>query len=207
MSSIPRIDLIMHRDRGLTDREKDAFERLLNRRIKHEPVAYITGIKEFFGRPFKVNGHVLIPRPETEILVEQAVSLAPVGARILEIGVGSGALIVSVLCERDDLKGFGNDISLPSLAIARENARIHGVSDRLALFTGNALESIGISWPMIIANPPYVALHDMGTLEDDVRLYEPQTALFGGNDGLDIVKGSSIRWAKDWPNRACSSWR
>jgi len=186
---IRRIDLIIERHRRLTRGEADEFALLLDRRARKEPVAYITGVKEFFGREFKVNPAVLIPRPETEILVEQAVTLAPQGGRVLEVGVGSGAVIISVLCERQDLRGFGNDLSRAALRTAGDNALMHGVSGRLGLFRGDTLESSAARWPLIIANPPYVAMDDMGILEDDVRLYEPPSALFGGKDGLDIVKG------------------
>jgi release factor glutamine methyltransferase len=186
--NIRRIDLIIHRDRMLTDEEMDDFSDLMERRISHEPVAYITGIKEFFGLPFMVNPHVLIPRPETEILVEQSIALAPKGATVFEIGVGSGAVIISILSERQDLKGAGNDISIPALVTARANAATHGVSGRLGLFAGNVMEANGSAWPMIIANPPYIRVGEMNSLDDDVRLYEPAKALFGGKDGLDIVK-------------------
>jgi release factor glutamine methyltransferase len=186
--NIRRIDLIIHRDRMLTDEEMDDFSDLIERRISREPVAYITGVKEFFGMPFMVNPHVLIPRPETEILVEQTITLAPKGATVFEMGVGCGAVIISILCEREDLKGVGNDISFPALITTRVNAGTHGVSGRLRLFAGNVLSAIGGFWPMIIANPPYIRLGEMNSLDDDVRLYEPGTALFGGKDGLDIVK-------------------
>jgi release factor glutamine methyltransferase len=186
--NIRRIDLIIHRDRRLTDEEMDAFSDLIERRISHEPVAYITGIKEFFKMPFMVNPHVLIPRPETEILVEQTIALAQKGAMVFEIGVGSGAVIISILKERQDLKGVGNDISIPALATTRVNADAHGVSNRLRLFAGNVLSATGGPWPMIIANPPYICVDEMDSLDVDVRLYEPAKALFGGKDGLDIVK-------------------
>jgi release factor glutamine methyltransferase len=186
--NIRRIDLIIHRDRRLTDEELDAFSDLIERRISYEPVAYITGVKEFFGMPFMVNPDVLIPRPETEILVEQSIALAPKGATVFEIGVGSGAVIISILCEREDLKAVGNDISIPALMTTRVNAGTQGVSHRLGLFAGNVMDGIGGAWPMIIANPPYIRLDEVDGLDDDVRLYEPAKALFGGKDGLDIVK-------------------
>jgi release factor glutamine methyltransferase len=186
--NIKRIDLIIHRDRMLTVEEMDDFSDLMERRISHEPVAYITGIKEFFGLPFMVNPHVLIPRPETEILVEQTIALAPKSATVFEIGVGSGAVIISILSERQDLGGVGNDISIPALITARVNAATHSVSDRLRLFAGNVMEAMGSSWPMIIANPPYIRMDEMNSLDDDVSLYEPAKALFGGKDGLDIVR-------------------
>ncbi len=185
---IRRVDLIIHRERMLTDEEMDDYSDLIERRISHEPVAYITGIKEFFGLPFMVNPHVLIPRPETEILVEQTIALAQKGTTIFEIGVGSGAVIISILSQRQDLKGVGNDISIPALVTTRVNASTHGVAERLGLFAGNVTEALGGSWPMIIANPPYVRMDEMNSLDDDVRLYEPAKALFGGKDGLDIVK-------------------
>jgi release factor glutamine methyltransferase len=186
--NIRRIDLIIHRDRMLTDEEMDTFGDLIERRISHEPVAYITGIKEFFGMPFMVNPHVLIPRPETEILVEQAIALAPKDATVFEIGVGSGAVIISILSEREDLKGVGNDISIPALATTRANATTHGVSGRLGLFAGNVMEGLGGFLPIILANPPYIRLDETDNMDDDVRLHEPPVALFGGKDGLDIVK-------------------
>jgi release factor glutamine methyltransferase len=186
--SIRRIDLIIDRGRMLTDEEMDAFSELIERRISREPVAYITGVKEFFGMPFMVNPHVLIPRPETEILAELSIELAPKEATIFEMGVGSGAVIISILSERQDLKGVGNDISIPALITTRINAATHGVSGRLHLFAGNVLEALGGLWPMIIANPPYISLVEAESLDDDVRLHEPPWALFGGKDGLDIVK-------------------
>jgi release factor glutamine methyltransferase len=183
-----RIDLIIERDRLLDPGEIDTFHTMIERRLKREPVAYIIGYKEFFGRQFKVNPDVLIPRPETEILVEQVTALAPAGASVFEIGVGSGALIISILCERQDLLGFGNDISIPALATARANADAHDVSARLRLFAGNVLKGIRTSWQLICANPPYIPMDDAGSLDDDVRAYEPAQALFGGKDGLDVVK-------------------
>jgi release factor glutamine methyltransferase len=185
---LSRIELIIHRQRPVTGSEMDTFRALLERRIKREPIAYIVGEKEFFGRPFRVTPQVLIPRPETEAMVEYAVAAAPKGSRVLEIGVGSGAVIVSLLCERPDLEGYGNDISFDAIRVARDNARFHGVKDRLRLYTGDGLKGVHATFPLILANPPYVALSEQGRLEDDVRLFEPPTALFGGKDGLDIVK-------------------
>lgn len=185
---LSRLDLIIHRDRDVGDQELQAFERLLERRLAREPIAYILGEKEFYGRTFKVSPHVLIPRPETEIIVDQALILAPAGARVLELGVGSGAVIVSLLCERNDLKGFGSDISVEAVRITRENAASHDVSPRLHLFAGDLFQGLEGAFPLILINPPYVALSEQESLEDDVALFEPGQALFGGKDGLDIVK-------------------
>jgi release factor glutamine methyltransferase len=183
-----RIDLIIHRDRRLTEEEMASFGSLISRRERREPVAYITGEKEFYSRSFQVNRHVLIPRPETEILVEQALERAPRGATVFEIGVGSGAVICSILAERSDLRGIGNDISIDALGTARTNASDHGVSGRLKLFAGHTFEGLRGQMQVIVANPPYISEGDAFALDEEVRLHEPARALFGGKDGLDIVK-------------------
>jgi release factor glutamine methyltransferase len=185
---ISRLDLVIQRDRNVSEQELEAFERLLERRLTREPVAYLLGEKEFYGRSFRVSPHVLIPRPETEIIVDQGLILAPANARVLEIGVGSGAVILSLLCERSDLVGFGTDISVEAVRLTKENAMIHGVSLRLHLYAGDLFHGLESTFPLILINPPYVALSEQEALEDDVALFEPGRALFGGKDGLDIVK-------------------
>ncbi|HOS96385.1 MAG TPA: methyltransferase, partial [Deltaproteobacteria bacterium] len=120
--------------------------------------------------------------------VEQALSLAPSGAAIFEVGVGSGALICSILAERDDLHGAGNDICIRALRVARDNARCLGVSGRLLLFAGRGCRGLGGGFQVIVANPPYIPDAHEDLLDDDVRLYEPRRALFGGKEGLDIVQ-------------------
>jgi len=185
---ISRLDLIIQRDREVSDQELESFKKLLERRLTREPVAYILGEKEFYGRAFKVSSHVLIPRPETEIIVDQALILAPANACVLEIGVGSGAVIISLLCERNDLVGFGSDISIESVRITRENAAAHDISARLHLYAGDLFQAQEKTFPLILINPPYIALSEQEALEDDVALFEPGRALFGGKDGLDIVK-------------------
>jgi release factor glutamine methyltransferase len=183
-----RVEIVVQRERPLSDAETAAYEALVARRALREPVAYIVGAREFFGRRFTVTPDVLIPRPETEILVEQALSLAPPGAAVFEIGVGSGALICSILAERDDLHGAGNDICIRALCVARDNARTLGVSERLLLFAGRGCGGLRGGFQVIVANPPYIPDAHEALLEDDVRLYEPRRALFGGKDGLDIVQ-------------------
>jgi release factor glutamine methyltransferase len=185
---ISRIDIIIQRDRSISDQDFEEFQCLLERRLKREPIAYILGEKEFYGRVFRVNPHVLIPRPETEIIVDEAITAAPKDSKVLEIGVGSGAVIISLLCERPDIEGYGNDISFEALNVTRDNARFHEVSDRLRLYAGDGLKGFKTTFPLILANPPYVALSDQESLETDIALFEPSRALFGGKDGLDIVK-------------------
>jgi release factor glutamine methyltransferase len=186
--NIKRIDLYLDMDRPLIEDELGAYRHLLKRRADREPVAYILGEKEFYSRTFLVNKHVLVPRPETEALVEQAIQYAPAGGRILEVGVGSGAVIISVLAERKDLVGFGNEISRNALGVAKENVLLHGVSMRMHLFAGNAFSPLKGQFPLILMNPPYIAAGEAGDLQEEVLRFEPHSALFGGNDGLDIIK-------------------
>jgi release factor glutamine methyltransferase len=183
-----RIHLYMDMDRPLVSRELKAFRLLLKRRKGREPISYILGQKEFFGRPFIVDKGILIPRPETEILVEEAIALAPRDAAVLEIGVGSGAVVVSILLERPDIEAIGCDISKPAVLTTKENARTYGVANRLSLFVGDLFSPISSKFSVIVANPPYIALKDAPFIEDNVIKYEAKEALFAGHDGLDIIK-------------------
>lgn len=183
-----RLHLYLDMDRPLSDEELASYRVLLKRRAEKEPIAYILGRKEFYSHDFIVNRDVLIPRPETEILVEKAIEIAPKDSAVFEIGVGSGAVIISILLERPDLIGYGNDVDKAALATAGENARLHGVSDRLHLFAGDVCKALSMQFHTIVVNPPYIAESQKGSLKGDVCLYEPECALFAGNDGLDIIK-------------------
>ena len=183
-----RIQLYLDMDRPLSPDELAAYRVLLKRRSGREPVAYILGSKEFYSHTFLVNPGVLIPRGETEILVEKAIELAPSDSAVFELGVGSGAGIISILLSRPDLAGFGNDTSRKALATARENARLHGVSPRLHLYLGADFHALSGEFSTIVANPPYIALADAGRLQEDVVRFEPKEALFAGNDGLDVIR-------------------
>lgn len=183
-----RISLYLDMERPLVDAELAAYRVLLKRRAEKEPIAYILGHKEFYSHDFAVNRHVLIPRPDTELLVERAVELAPEGSEIFEIGVGSGAVIISILLERPDLTGYGNDISLDAIHIARGNAGRLGVSERLHLFAGDTCKGLRKRFSTAVVNPPYIAETQKCSIKDDVLLYEPVRALFAGNEGLDIIQ-------------------
>jgi release factor glutamine methyltransferase len=191
-----RMQLYLDMDRPLQESELASYRVLLKRRSEREPVAYILGHREFYSHDFIVNKDVLIPRPESELLVEKAVEIAPQGSEIFEIGVGSGAVIISILLERPDLTGYGNDISGEALAVARENARLLGVEERLHLEKGDLFAGVKKRFSTIVVNPPYIALNDKHLLEDDVLKHEPAGALFAGNDGLDIIR-KIIRHASD----------
>jgi release factor glutamine methyltransferase len=183
-----RTVLYKDRDQALAPQVYAGYRGLIERRAQGEPVAYIVGEKEFYGLAFKVNPCVLIPRPETEILVDQAIALAPKGLPVLEIGVGSGAVLIAILAHRPDLQGIGVDISQDAVRLAKENAILHRVARRISFIVGDALNAIAGKFHLIVMNPPYIGCRDAVDLKRDVMHYEPEIALFSGNDGLDVIR-------------------
>lgn len=179
--------------RGHTPMRRPArghFAALIQRRARGEPVAYILGQRAFYGREFRVDRRVLIPRPETEELVDRALDTlegrpAP---RIADIGTGSGAIGVTLAAERPDVRVVATDISSEALSVARDNARRHGVDDQMSFLQGSLLEPLEGPPPfdLIAANLPYVGTDESPQLAPDVRDYEPHVALFAGRDGLDL---------------------
>ena len=164
---------------------------LLERRLAGEPIQHITGEAEFFGLPFRVTRDVLIPRPETEHLVEKAIALAtPCPApRIVDVGTGSGVIAVTLAQALPNGEVSAIDISPAALDIARENARLNGVADRVRFLQGDLLEPVlGESFDFVVSNPPYVPEADRPTLSVEVRDFEPALAIFAGKDGLDIYR-------------------
>jgi release factor glutamine methyltransferase len=168
-----------------------ALERLVERRIAHEPLAYITGHREFFGRDFHVAPGVLIPRPETEILVEETLEFVkhrfpdrdPI---VAEVGTGSGAIAISLASELPEARIYATDISPRALEIAAFNCERHGV--RVQFLEGDLLSPIPEPVNIIIANLPYVRDEEIGELSDEVKVYEPTIALAGGPEGLDQLR-------------------
>jgi release factor glutamine methyltransferase len=173
---------------GIGPAEERAFRRLLERRVRREPVAYILGHREFRGRDFAVTPDVLIPRPETELLVERALELATGSGVAVDVGTGSGCVAVTLAAERPGLRVYATDTSPAALALARRNARRHGVEDRIALLPGSLLAPVPERATLALANLPYVPSGEIATLEPDVRAWEPRAALDGGEDGLDLVR-------------------
>ena len=172
----------------------DAFDALIRRRALREPVAYITGVREFYGREFRVTPAVLIPRPETELVVEEALSALPTihrtgpGVVIVDVGTGSGCIAITMALERPDVRVIATDISDTALDVARGNARALGVEDRVELVRTSLLPPLDSSVQMIVSNPPYVPERDRASLAPDVREFEPVHALFAGEDGLDVIR-------------------
>ncbi len=168
---------------------------LVERRVAHEPVAYIVGEREFYGRSFRVTPAVLIPRPETEGVVEAALEILGSAAlstrtdppRVLDVGTGSGCLAVTIALEAPAASVEATDISADALTIARENAVRLGAAASVTL-RKVALTGGSSGFDVIVSNPPYVPLRDRPTLSPDVRDHEPAVALFGGEDGLDVIR-------------------
>jgi len=177
----------------------EEYERLVGRRTRREPFAYLVGRQEFWGRMFDVSPAVLIPRPETELLVEIGLTLtaaeAYAGGRrvsIADVCTGSGCVAVSLACERETALVTATDISDAALAVARGNAVRHGVVERIRLLTADLLAGAGAGFDLVIANPPYVPEPDRSTLQPEVRDHEPPIALFAGFDGLDTIRRLAV---------------
>ena len=174
-----------------------AFDALCDRRARHEPVARILGTKEFWGLSLAVNTATLVPRPETEILVDAAVDLVGKPAdrplRICDLGTGSGAILIALLSELDQATGVGIDISQPALDMAEANARRHGVADRVGFIHGDFSMPLDETFDMVVANPPYIPHGDLAGLQQDVRHHDPAMALDGGPDGLAAFRVIAAR--------------
>src|SRR3989338_9404715 len=188
-----RPGLYLNHDKFLTINEFQILVDWLNRRAAREPSQYIIGEQEFWGLAFKVTSDVLIPRPETEILVEEAIKAAATGHAplILDLCTGSGCIAVTLAKEIPDSRVFAVDISEKVLSVARENAERHGVAERITFLNGDIFEplnGLNIKADIIVSNPPYISKKMMAGLEPEVKDYEPQAALYGGDDGLDFYR-------------------
>ena len=167
-----------------------AFAQMIARRATREPVAYILGRKEFWSLDFEVSPVVLIPRPDSETLVEAALAQFKQSApqTILDLGTGSGCLLIALLCEWREATGLGVDISDAALALARRNAERHGMASRAAFRRGDWTEGLERQFDLVIANPPYITGREYLDLERDVAGFEPALALKGGDDGLEPLR-------------------
>jgi len=184
-----RVYLLTHPETLLTPEQAAVYEEWIARRMRHEPVQYITGEQEFFGLTFRVTPNVLIPRPETEHLVEAALARVDRHAalRIADIGTGSGAIAVALAHALPNARITALDISPSALAVARENAERHEFGSRIRFVQSDLLDAVaGGQFDMIVSNPPYVAEDE--DLEPQVRDYEPASALIAGPEGLDVYR-------------------
>jgi len=191
---LDRAQLLAQSDRLLEAREIDTVLPLAVRRLKREPVARILGRKEFWSLPLGLTPDVLVPRPETETIVEAALDRVLRGGlrlerlRVLDIGTGSGALLLALLKEMPNATGTGTDIDAGALACARANAERHNLAGRCSFVAGDMAAGLAGPFDLIVSNPPYVARGEIPRLEPEVRDYDPKLALDGGEDGLDAYR-------------------
>jgi release factor glutamine methyltransferase len=188
---LSRAAVVAHPDRELTPKELTRFRDLLARRAAREPLPYIVGTREFYGLELAVDSRVLIPRPETELLVENALRWARQAARplvIADVGAGSGAIAVALAIHLPDAVIYAVDSSSDALAVTAENAKRHRVADRVQCLTGDLLAALPAPVDLVVANLPYVAEAEWPALPPEVREWEPRRALDGGPDGLALIR-------------------
>ncbi len=186
-----RVDIITDPHRALSTEQEDALEVYVARRERREPVSHILGRKGFWKIMVGVTRDVLTPRPDTETLVDLALKAFPEGRvfNMLDLGVGSGAIILAILAERPGAKGLGIDVSEEALAVARENAANLGLVGRVALLRGDWTQGLAeASFDLVVSNPPYIPTGDIPALQPEVSRYEPRLALDGGADGLEAYR-------------------
>ncbi|MGD9630248.1 MAG: peptide chain release factor N(5)-glutamine methyltransferase [Pyrinomonadaceae bacterium] len=186
-----RAFLIAHPEYELNLREQELFGSVVLRRSRREPLQYIVGKQEFYGLDIVVNPDVLIPRPETEILVERAIEITGTARpnSILEIGIGSGCISIAILKHCPAASGLGVDISDRAIRVAQQNASMHGVDGRLRLLSSDVFSDVGPErFDLIVSNPPYVPKSDLNGLQPEVRDHEPVLALTDGDTGLRIIE-------------------
>ena len=182
---IEPIDVIMREMEDVEPVGLTAFEAAVQRREAGEPVSRIRGWREFYGRRFRVTPDVLDPRPETELLVDVAIARLPRDGRVLDLGVGSGCILLSVLAERSDASGVGVDISAAALEVARVNASVLGVAVRAEMIEGGWDVALPGRFDLLLSNPPYIPAAEMAGLAREVVNHDPHLALTPGGDGLD----------------------
>ena len=188
-----RLEIYREPEKTIKEEKISGFEEWTKRRMQGEPVAYIIGVKEFWSLLFEVNREVLVPRPETEILVEETIALgrnlksSPVSEhnelRILEIGTGSGAVSVSLAIELPEARFMATDISNGALFLAWKNASVHGVEGRIYFLPGDLFEPVSGLFDLVVSNPPYISTEEFERLPHEIKEYEPQQALLAGADG------------------------
>jgi len=191
-----RTELLLNSPNDLPEEQLRAFFHAAERRRVGEPLQYILGAWDFYGRMFKVDARALIPRPETELLVEKVVNYAsknaPSPCRVLDVCTGSGCIAISLLLELE-AKGLAvemtaTDISPDALALARENAALHNTAERVRFVETDLAAGVGGMFDIIVSNPPYIPVAEMAVLQAEVRDHEPHMALVGGADGMDLYR-------------------
>lgn len=162
------------------------YERVVEKRAEHVPLQYITGEQEFMGMTFKVNSNVLVPRQDTETLVEETLKVITPGMEVLDLCTGSGCILLSILKNAPGVRGTGSDVSKQALLVAKENAKLHELEAEWV--RSNLFDNVSGRFDMIVSNPPYIARAQIHTLMPEVQQFEPIEALDGGEDGLDFYR-------------------
>jgi len=184
-----REELLISLNQKIEPQKINDFYKLVDRRSLKEPIAYILEKKEFWSKNFLVNKNTLIPRPETELMVEKIVKIFKTkDIFILDIGTGTGCILLSILGELKNSKGIGIDISSKAIKIANENSKKHKLTQRTKFYRRSLSEIYQNKFDLIVSNPPYIMRKDIKNLNEDIKKFEPKLALDGGNDGLDVIK-------------------
>lgn len=192
--NMTRVQIYSEPERSLTPTALSNLRQLVNRRIQHEPLAYILGSYEFHGIEFYIDHRTMIPRPETELLVQEAIDSAQhhlpsaIQPTVADIGTGSGAIAISLALALPQVTIYATDISIPALLVAHTNRQRHRVEEQVKLLQGHLLEPLPRQADMIVANLPYIANREMQTLSPEIADFEPIIALAGGDEGLDEIR-------------------
>lgn len=190
--------LLCHGDREVSEKEEEQYRKTIEQRAQHVPLQHILGYQDFMGLRFHVNEHVLIPRQDTEILVEEAMRYLHDGMRILDLCTGSGCILLSLLHYSNDCEGVGVDISQEALQVAAQNAELLGI--KADFLKSDLYEKVTGKFDLLVSNPPYIERKVIPTLMEEVREYDPYIALDGGEDGLDFYR-RIIGGAQDYLKR------
>ena len=184
-----RENILINLDQKINKKNISVFKKYLQRRLNNEPIAYILEEKEFWSKKFYINKSTLIPRPETELLVDKILKIyKKKRISILDIGTGSGCIIISLLSSLNNSYGIGIDISKNAILTAKKNASNYKLTKRVKFLNKSFRNIFGKKFDLIVTNPPYIDSKDIKNLSDDIKKYEPRLALDGGNDGLDLIK-------------------
>ena len=184
-----REQILVKLNQSIKKKDISAFYKLIKRRAAKEPVAYIIKKKEFWSKNFKVNKNTLIPRPETELLVQNLIkTYKDKKISMLDVGTGSGCILISLVSELPFSRGIGIDISTQAIKVAKENASLHKVKNKVKFFNKSIINFYNLKFDLLVSNPPYIERKNIKNLDDGIKNYEPLIALNGGNDGLDVIK-------------------
>ena len=184
-----REQILINLDQKISQKKFFMYKRLIQRRSRNEPIAYIMEEKEFWSKNFFVNRDTLIPRPETELMVEEIIEIfKKKRISILDIGTGSGCILISLLSELNNSKGLGIDISKKALIVAKKNSKKHKIQSNIKFLNKSLDAKFNEKFDLIVSNPPYIKSSEIKNLREDIKKYEPRIALDGGNDGLDLIK-------------------